>query len=444
MTAVRHDRIFGRRREPHTVIIARGDRVRHFRVSKAALAALSGLGGIIVLGCIVLPGWYVLQDDVAISMAERQSAMRQDYEARIASLRAQLDNATSRQVLSRRLVETKVDALIEKQEALNARYDKIRPLLDRAEASGLFPSPVPVPQPKPDEAASAGETAPAGLEATTDGVGSSDSVGEPADLMDGLRTKSQIPVGRLRPSSPPPPERRSKSAGLSNRTIQEIGQAIDRVQFRQIAHMQQLAEAARNKTQRIASALRQAGIALPEDRAQQQEAVGGPYEPVPAGFETSYADLDEALDKLQRVRSVAAALPLSPPMPRVDESSPFGVRPDPFLGRPALHTGIDFAETMGTPVRATAAGKVVSAGPAGGYGNMVEIDHGNGITTRYGHMSRIDVSVGDAIGKGQQIGEVGSTGRSTGPHLHYEIRRNGEAVNPDSFFRIGDRIGAVG
>ena len=122
-------------------------------------------------------------------------------------------------------------------------------------------------------------------------------------------------------------------------------------------------------------------------------------------------------------------MPLHAPVTgEIDETSPFGVRVDPFLHVPAMHTGIDFRGDMGEPIHATAAGTVTSAGWSGGYGNMVEVDHGNGLATRYGHLSAIDVKVGQTIRIGQVIGRLGSTGRSTGPHVHYETRVNGEAV----------------
>jgi murein DD-endopeptidase MepM/ murein hydrolase activator NlpD len=107
-----------------------------------------------------------------------------------------------------------------------------------------------------------------------------------------------------------------------------------------------------------------------------------------------------------------------------------------------MHTGVDFRASTGDPVRVTANGRVVSAGWAGGYGRMVEVNHGNGLSTRYGHLSQIDVKVGDYVKIGQVIGEVGSTGRSTGPHLHYETRIDGEAVDPQKFLRAGLRFSA--
>jgi len=114
---------------------------------------------------------------------------------------------------------------------------------------------------------------------------------------------------------------------------------------------------------------------------------------------------------------------------------------DPFFRALAMHTGVDLRSNMGEPVRATAAGKVVVAGWSGGYGKMVEIDHGNGLATRYGHLSTIEVTEGQTVHLYQVIGRVGSTGRSTGPHLHYETRVDGDAVDPQKFLRAALRLG---
>lgn len=113
--------------------------------------------------------------------------------------------------------------------------------------------------------------------------------------------------------------------------------------------------------------------------------------------------------------------------------SRFGRRRDPFTGQNEVHQGLDIAALYGTPVRAPANGRVIVAGRQAAYGNLVVVDHGNGITTRYGHLSRFDVNVGDRLTKGDLLGYVGSTGRSTGPHLHYEVRVNERAVNPRNY-----------
>jgi murein DD-endopeptidase MepM/ murein hydrolase activator NlpD len=142
-------------------------------------------------------------------------------------------------------------------------------------------------------------------------------------------------------------------------------------------------------------------------------------------------------------RTLLAVLVRKPIVGEVDMSSPFGMRMDPFVRGPAIHTGIDLRGDTGDPVRATANGRVTVASWQGGYGKMVEIDHGNGLSTRYGHMSVIDVKVGDQVRIGQTIGKIGSTGRSTGPHLHYETRINDEAVDPQRFLRAGLRLGNI-
>jgi murein DD-endopeptidase MepM/ murein hydrolase activator NlpD len=108
-----------------------------------------------------------------------------------------------------------------------------------------------------------------------------------------------------------------------------------------------------------------------------------------------------------------------------------------------MHTGLDFRAEVGEPVLVTASGTVISAGWSGGYGKMVEVDHGNGFTTRYGHMSEIDVKVGQPVKLGQSLGKVGTTGRSTGPHLHYETRIDGEAVDPQKFIAAGSKLAAA-
>jgi murein DD-endopeptidase MepM/ murein hydrolase activator NlpD len=165
--------------------------------------------------------------------------------------------------------------------------------------------------------------------------------------------------------------------------------------------------------------------------------MGGPYIPAPAGggaFERALTDASRDIAAASRLRRLMPHLPLSYPLEgQASMSSPFGYRPDPFLGRPALHPGVDLVQAYGAEIKATAIGKVTHAGPMGGYGNCVEIDHGNGIATRFGHMSEVLVEVGQSVKAGDTIGKIGSTGRSTGPHLHYEVRLDGEPVDPERF-----------
>ena len=128
-------------------------------------------------------------------------------------------------------------------------------------------------------------------------------------------------------------------------------------------------------------------------------------------------------------------LPNSSPVSVAYNSSSYGWRIDPFTGQKAFHEGLDFSAEIGTPIRAAADGIVSLAEVSGGYGNMVKVDHGSGLETRYGHASKLLVKVGERVVKGQEIALVGSTGRSTGPHLHYEIRLNGDALDPRQYLQ---------
>jgi murein DD-endopeptidase MepM/ murein hydrolase activator NlpD len=174
--------------------------------------------------------------------------------------------------------------------------------------------------------------------------------------------------------------------------------------------------------------------------------MGGPFVPArlpkdAVGFERQLHRISIARAQIHRLTRALGAIPVRRPVDgEVDTSSSFGVRTDPFTGSPAMHTGVDLHGETGEPVRATADGKVTAAGWSGGYGRMVDVDHGNGLSTRYGHLSIIDVHVGQSVRMGQVVGRVGSTGRSTGPHLHYETRVRGEAVDPQKFLRAGQRL----
>jgi murein DD-endopeptidase MepM/ murein hydrolase activator NlpD len=135
----------------------------------------------------------------------------------------------------------------------------------------------------------------------------------------------------------------------------------------------------------------------------------------------------------QTLERLAWVLPWRPPLAQVVIGSGFGMRRDPFRHRPAFHPGLDLEAPPRTPVLAAGAGRVAFAGTRGAYGRMVEIDHGGGVTTRYGHLSSVRVHRGQPVRAGQTIGAVGSTGRSTGPHLHYEVRVAGIPRNPLPF-----------
>ena len=164
-----------------------------------------------------------------------------------------------------------------------------------------------------------------------------------------------------------------------------------------------------------------------------ESGLGGPFVPAPRG---GLPESHFSAAKLAALPGLLKSLPLSVPMRNYRETSAFGDRTDPFNGRPAFHPGIDLAAPYGTPVYATAAGVVTFSGWSGGYGKIVEINHGHGIVTRYGHLARSIVLVGERVRDGTQIGFEGSTGRSTGPHVIYEIDVNGEPRDPAKFLGL--------
>lgn len=149
------------------------------------------------------------------------------------------------------------------------------------------------------------------------------------------------------------------------------------------------------------------------------------------------------LDAVQVSTSGPISIPSIQPIAKFTFTSAYGVRSDPFQGSAAMHAGIDLASPTGTPIYATADGVVDRAEWFGGYGNMVQIEHGKGIATRYGHMSKIAAREGERVKRGDLIGYVGSTGRSTGSHLHYEVRIDGRAVNPVPFLQSANYVMAA-
>ena len=144
--------------------------------------------------------------------------------------------------------------------------------------------------------------------------------------------------------------------------------------------------------------------------------------------------------KLDTLEQGVISIPSVQPVQHLTFTSNFGIRSDPFRGSAAMHAGVDIPGPTGTPIYATADGIISHAARQGGYGNMIEINHGKGIATRYGHLSKIIVSDNARVRRGQIIGLMGSTGRSTGPHLHYEVRIDGRAVNPVPFLTTADYL----
>ena len=393
----------------------------------------------IVVGTVTVLGmwsaatatYFAFRDDVLTRLIARQADMQYAYEDRIAELRAKVDRTTSRQLLDQEQFDQKLDQIMRRQTTLESRATALGAMPDTS-ITGSIRSPA--------RGAAASEAAPSG---TPKPSPISDTVIFVAPPDREARLESRAPV-----VAAPQQNQFAKIQGVDN-VIVRLQTSLDQVEKRQMAALSSVEDNMESRVRRMRGVFTDLGLDLPQlEAATPVRGVGGPFVPVklPADagpFERQLYRINVTRAQVERLNRTLALVPYRKPViGEVEFTSGFGVRSDPFLGRPAMHTGLDFRAASGDPVRATANGKVVSSGWAGGYGRMVEIDHGNGLSTRYGHLSEIGVKVGDQIKIGQVIGAVGSTGRSTGPHLHYETRIDGDAVDPQKFLRAGVRLSA--
>lgn len=219
--------------------------------------------------------------------------------------------------------------------------------------------------------------------------------------------------------------------------------------------VQRVQDKTNGKLDNLESIVKQTGLSLSELRRQHsadkksrsaqsrapEGPAGGPYIPDDVGnLPTAAKDMLTSLDELTAMVEIVEKLPLAAPLRHFSEHSNFGHRIDPFNGHLAFHSGVDLSGPPGAKVLSAADGKVVAAGRSGAYGNAIDIEHGFGVVTRYGHLSEINVQEGQTIRKGEVIGVQGSTGRSTGAHLHYEVRFNNKALNPKNFLEAGRHV----
>lgn len=244
---------------------------------------------------------------------------------------------------------------------------------------------------------------------------------------------------------------RNGAAILRNRVTELERQLADNLKHQERV-MSQLESATRTSLGEMESVLRRTGLDVNKLIRQIEDSYGGrggPFVPVSREKmanvigpleDDRVADLLAGLAKANILRIGLEKLPLDTPVRGAKLTSGFGIRRDPKTGGRAFHAGQDFGAPTGTSVVAPSEGVVAFAGWQSGYGKVIKIRHGLGFETVYGHLSDIKVSVGDRVRRGQRIGNVGSTGRSTGPHLHYEIRHNGDAINPARFIEAGRHV----
>jgi murein DD-endopeptidase MepM/ murein hydrolase activator NlpD len=396
---------------------------------------------IIVGTLVVMAGWsavtatyFGFRDDVLTRLLARQAQMQFAYEDRIADLRGQVDRLAGRQLLDQEQFEGKLEAMARRQAVLESRSAALATLPDAAPTGsikgasrGAIPAPAilaPQAMPKPSP------------------INDTVILVAPPEREAKLESRNALAATKLAASP--------VNAGIEG-TLARLQVSLDRFEANQTKALNTLEETYDTKARRMRNLLADLGLDLgkfaPAPPAPAR-ATGGPFVPVTAqgvsAFDRQLYRIKLARGQVDRLNRTLAAVPIRKPMfGELEATSGFGVRSDPFLRGPAMHTGLDFRADIGEPARATAAGTVTMAGRNGGYGNMVEVDHGNGFATRYAHLSAIDVEVGQTVRIGQIVGKTGSTGRSTGPHLHYETRVDGEAVDPQKFLRAGVRLGSV-
>ena len=238
------------------------------------------------------------------------------------------------------------------------------------------------------------------------------------------------------------------STAEATKTVKKVSQFIPQaaglaeIEARQLAVVERLTRFADARARRAEAAIRKLNLDPGVLSREAREGMGGPFEAL-AGAENidpRFERLGLSLTRMAVLERALDGIPSVVPASVRSITSGFGYRHDPFNGRAAMHSGIDFKGAIGSPIFAAAEGRVTFAGRKGGYGNAVEVTHANGMLTRYAHLSRIDVRPGELVAAGATLGGLGSTGRSTGPHLHFEVRVNDRAVNPRPFLETAPDV----
>ncbi|MCX9146832.1 M23 family metallopeptidase [Erythrobacter sp. WG] len=238
----------------------------------------------------------------------------------------------------------------------------------------------------------------------------------------------------------------SDSTAEAEATVKKVGALIPQakglaaIEARQLAFAERLTRFADARARRAEAAIRKLNLDPNLLSRNTQAAMGGPFEAIKGAEDPRFERLGLSLARMAVLERAIDGIPQVVPASDQNITSGFGYRRDPFNGQGAMHAGIDFKGAVGSPIFAAADGRVTFAGQKSGYGNAIEITHGNGMLTRYAHLSRIGVRVGQEVAAGATIGGLGSTGRSTGPHLHFEVRINDRAVNPRPFLEAAPDV----
>ncbi|MBK8083868.1 MAG: M23 family metallopeptidase [Devosia sp.] len=327
----------------------------------------------------------LMAPDITALLGGQNDTVVSAYEDRIAQLRVEVDRLHSRQFAQAGDINLQLQELTQQQELLLEQHQLVKQLADKAAELGI----------------------------------------ETAAL---THTDSELPA-----------------APIGHTDLGEVAVSVSRMMTDSRLALAALAGSATSATATIVDSLADLGIRprLPEGL---EDGIGGPMLPATGdpGGDSIVDDANEVFLALARLKAARTAIDIAPihkPMGGlIRTSSTFGNRKDPFTGGRAFHSGIDFPAPKGTTVLSAGYGKVTFVGQRSGYGNLVEVTHGPNLTTRYGHLSAFLVKEGQIVNTGTPIAKVGSTGRSTGPHLHFEVRRKDVAVDPAQYLSVGKRL----
>lgn len=419
---------FGRR-QPHRIILARGERVRALTLPHwAGWACAAGLCAA-VLWLFGATAYIAFHDEILESAREHRVTVERAYEDRIASLRRQIDEINTRQYLDQQAFESRLETVLRRQTELEERQRQIAALIEAARQRKVT-----LDTGKSDHATAAAVDEPAPSPYAT-----AYRQDRPAPLDIG-RPARQAAMTAV-PVTSPLPDAPAAEGG----TMAVIEASMDHVDAVQDNIVSTLTDSVESLNTRLEQVMESIGTKAPPALAGTR-GLGGPLIELRGSAIREAPDvrlrrLEAGLDRLDKLRFQVSRLPVRMPVEGDAEiTSGYGTRLDPFLGRPALHTGVDFRGDTGDAVYAAAGGTVEIAEYSGGYGKMVEIDHGNGYSTRYSHLSSIVVRAGDNVAPGDVVGRIGTTGRSTGPHLHFETRVLGAVRDPMDYLAAAELL----
>jgi murein DD-endopeptidase MepM/ murein hydrolase activator NlpD len=365
-------------------------RARLARPLRPALWPFYLLVGVLALSNVVTGLALFVSPDIAALLSSRKQVEIYVFEERIAQLRLEVDRLQSRQYARAGDLNVQLQDLIGQQEQLAEQQDYIRALAGKARELGL-------------------DTA-----------------------------EADQPAATVKTSALTPP-----LAGTPD-PINTVAEQIAAMRADAFSALTMLSDTADRSTRTIVTELGKIGFS--PDLVDPDSGIGGPFlPPLSNNFArdqiNAAASVTTAFDRFATAREAARGAPIFSPLTgKLSISSAYGNRRDPFRGSAAFHSGLDIRAPRGKPVTAAGAGEVIYAGWNGGYGKFVAIKHANGVVTRYAHMSKVLVTVGQMVNEGDPVGAVGSTGRSTGPHLHFEIRVNDKTTDPNAFIATGRRL----